>query len=141
MEKTPRDALAADILDLLALAPAPELDRVLDRGRRQGRFGAAGRRALAPIAGSAGVAIANVQLYERAQSLAVVEERTRVARELHDAASQRLFSLVYEAHAAALRSQDPEASAALGPIEAPASEAPRGLRGLCHALRPNVLDA
>jgi signal transduction histidine kinase len=242
VHKTPRDALAAEILDLLALAPAPELDRVLDRvlrtarravgaryaglgipdgrggfsrfrtvgiseskateigelprthgvlgalldsgpivlddirrhprfsyfpahhpvmtdflgvpishrgavlgnlflaGRRQGRFGVADRRALETIAGYAGVAIANVQLYERAQSLAVVEERTRVARELHDAASQRLFSLVYEAHAAALRSQDPEASAALGRIEGQASEALRELRGLVHALRPKSLE-
>jgi hypothetical protein len=31
MQKTPRDALAGEILDLLALAPGPELDRVLDR--------------------------------------------------------------------------------------------------------------
>jgi signal transduction histidine kinase len=242
MQRGPRDALAAEILDLLALDPAPELDRVLDRvlrtarraagaryaglgipdgrggfsrfrtlgiserraadigdlprthgvlgvlldggpivlddirrhprfsyfprnhpvmtdfigvpighrgavlgnlflaGRREGRFGAADRRALETIAGYAGVAIANAQLYERAQSLAVVEERTRVARELHDAASQRLFSLVYEAHAAALRSQDADAVAALGRIEAQASEALRELRGLVHALRPKSLE-
>lgn len=109
-------------------------------GRRQGRFGAADRRTLETIAGYAGVAIANAQLYERAQSLAVVEERTRVARELHDAASQRLFSLVYEAHAAALRSRDPEASAALERIEGQAAEALRELRGLVHALRPKSLE-
>jgi signal transduction histidine kinase len=109
-------------------------------GRRQGRFGAADRRALETIAGYAGVAIANAQLYERAQSLAVVEERTRVARELHDAASQRLFSLVYEAHAAALRSQDADAAAALARIEGQASEALRELRGLVHALRPKSLE-
>jgi GAF domain-containing protein len=37
MQKTPRDALAAEILDLLALAPGPELDRVLDRVLRTAR--------------------------------------------------------------------------------------------------------
>src|SRR5258708_29685367 len=195
MQKPPRDALAAEILDLLALAPAPELDRVLDRvlrtarravgaryaglgipdgrggfsrfrtvgiseskateigelprthgvlgalldsgpivlddirrhprfsyfpahhpvmtdflgvpishrgavlgnlflaGRRQGRFGVADRRALETIAGYAGVAIANVQLYERAQSLAVVGARHRVPPEPHHAAPPRPFSL------------------------------------------------
>jgi signal transduction histidine kinase len=109
-------------------------------GRRRGRFTAADRRTLETIAGYAGVAIANAQLYESAQSLAVVEERTRVARELHDAASQRLFSLVYEARAAALRSPDPEAAAVFGHLEGQAAEALRELRGLVHALRPKSLE-
>jgi len=109
-------------------------------GRTQGRFGAADRRTLETIAGYAGVAIANAQLYEQAQELAVVEERTRVARELHDAAAQRLFSLVYEAHAAGLCAQDADAAAALGRIESHATEALRELRGLIHALRPKSLE-
>lgn len=109
-------------------------------GRREGRFTAADRRALETIAGYAGVAIANAQLYERAQSLAVVEERTRVARELHDAASQRLFSLVYEAHAARLRAGDGDTAEVLERIERQASEALRELRGLVHALRPKSLE-
>lgn len=86
------------------------------------------------------MAIANAQLYERAQSLAVVEERTRVARELHDAASQRLFSLVYEAHAARMGAVDGEAAEVLERIERQASEALRELRGLVHALRPKSLE-
>lgn len=111
-------------------------------GRRQGRFSAADRRVLETIAGYAGVAIANAQLYERAQALAVVEERTRVARELHDAATQRLFSLVYEAHAAGLRvaDADGEMAAVFGRLEGQAAEALRELRGLVHALRPKSLE-
>ncbi len=97
-------------------------------GRREGRFTAADRRALETIAGYAGVAIANAQLYERAQSLAVVEERTRVARELHDAASQRLFSLVYEAHAAGLR-------AGTGRRRGPGADRATGLGGAARAPR------
>ena len=92
------------------------------------------------LAAYAGVAIANADLYARAQELAVVEERTRVARELHDAASQRLFSLVYEARAAGLRATDPGSVAALARIEGRAAEALQELRGLVLALRPKSLE-
>ena len=44
------------------------------------------------FANQAAVAIENARLYERAQELAVVEERSRLARDLHDAVTQTLFS-------------------------------------------------
>lgn len=44
------------------------------------------------IASQAAVAIDNAQLYEQAQAVAVVEERQRLARDLHDAVTQTLFS-------------------------------------------------
>ncbi|NTV83794.1 MAG: GAF domain-containing sensor histidine kinase [Bacteroidales bacterium] len=40
----------------------------------------------------AAIAIDNAQLYQKAQTLAVAEERSRLARELHDAVTQTLFS-------------------------------------------------
>ena len=40
----------------------------------------------------AAVAIENTRLYEQAQTLAALEERQRLARDLHDAVSQTLFS-------------------------------------------------
>ncbi|HWE60186.1 MAG TPA: GAF domain-containing sensor histidine kinase, partial [Chloroflexota bacterium] len=49
------------------------------------------RLALA-IANQAAVAIENARLYARAQELAAVEERARLARELHDSVTQMLFS-------------------------------------------------
>jgi signal transduction histidine kinase len=45
------------------------------------------------IAGSVGLALENAQLYEQAHQLAVVEERNRLARELHDSVSHALFSM------------------------------------------------
>ena len=45
------------------------------------------------IANQAAVAIENARLYERAQSAAVLEERQRLARELHDSVTQSLFSM------------------------------------------------
>jgi PAS domain S-box-containing protein len=44
------------------------------------------------LANQAAVAIENTRLHEQAQALAAVEERQRLARELHDAVSQTLFS-------------------------------------------------
>jgi PAS domain S-box-containing protein len=44
------------------------------------------------FASQAAVAVENSQLYEQAQALAAVEERQRLARELHDVVSQTLFS-------------------------------------------------
>jgi signal transduction histidine kinase len=44
------------------------------------------------IAGDVAAAIENARLYEQAQVVAVTEERNRLARELHDAVSQALFS-------------------------------------------------
>jgi signal transduction histidine kinase len=44
------------------------------------------------LAQQAAVAIENIRFHERAQHLAVMEERGRLARELHDAVTQTLFS-------------------------------------------------
>ncbi|MCP4541981.1 MAG: GAF domain-containing protein [Chloroflexi bacterium] len=47
---------------------------------------------LQSLANQAAIAIENARLYEQAQRLAAVEERGRLARELHDAVTQTLFS-------------------------------------------------
>ncbi|NLX08753.1 MAG: PAS domain S-box protein [Chloroflexi bacterium] len=47
---------------------------------------------LQAFAVEAAIAIHNAQLYEQAKELAVLEERQRLARDLHDSVSQALFS-------------------------------------------------
>jgi signal transduction histidine kinase len=47
---------------------------------------------LQSLAHQAAIAIENARLYEQAQQLAAMEERTRLARDLHDAVTQTLFS-------------------------------------------------
>jgi nitrate/nitrite-specific signal transduction histidine kinase len=49
-------------------------------------------RLLQSLAHQAAIAIENARLYEQARELAVVEERNRLARDLHDAVTQTLFS-------------------------------------------------
>ena len=59
----------------------------------------------------AAVAIENAQLYERSRELSVVEERNRLARDLHDSVVQTLFSISLTAEAAVTNfRQDPEAT-------------------------------
>ena len=41
-------------------------------------------------------AIENARLYQRAQEAAVLEERSRLARDLHDSVSQQLFSMTFD---------------------------------------------
>jgi len=109
-------------------------------GSRAGAFTAADQRTVETLAAYAGVAIANARLYRQAQELATVEERARVARELHDSVSQRLFSMVYEARAAALRSRDDEAREALERLEQGATAALGEMKALVYAVRPKSLE-
>src|SRR3989442_12677135 len=53
------------------------------------------------LAAHAAGAIENARLYERSRELSIVEERNRLARELHDAVTQTLFSLSLTAEAVA----------------------------------------
>ncbi len=54
---------------------------------------------LQSLANQAAIAIENARLYEQAQQLAVVEERARLARDLHDAVTQSIYSLTLLAEA------------------------------------------
>ena len=55
-------------------------------------FGEEERRLFMALAQRAALVIENARLYERAQQAAAAEERNRLARELHDAVTQTLFS-------------------------------------------------
>jgi len=84
----------------------------------------------------------NAQLAEQAAQLAAVEERNRLARDLHDSVSQELFSLSMLAAAARrMIDQRPDAAAAqLLEIESTARRALEETRGLIFALRPAALE-
>jgi signal transduction histidine kinase len=93
------------------------------------------------LAAHAAVVVEHVRLFEASRELSISEERDRLARELHDALTQRLFSLnlTLEAAAASVR-PDPEAALeTLGSARELVESALAELRSLIFELRPPSL--
>ncbi len=90
------------------------------------------------LAAHAAIALVNARLYERERELSIVEERNRIARELHDAVTQKLFSLRLTAEAATtLLERDPaRAAVELATVRRLASEATEELRTIVVGQRP-----
>jgi signal transduction histidine kinase len=95
------------------------------------------------FAAHAAIALTNARLYERGRELSVLEERARLARDLHDAVSQKLFSVRARASAAAvLVDRDPErAVAEIRSMATLAGEAHAELRAVIDGLVPPDLAA
>ena len=97
-------------------------------------FTARDQELLSLFAAHAAIALTNARLSQRSRELSVLEERARLARDLHDAVSQKLFSLRARARAAAvLADRDPARAAA-------EMEAVAQLRADAHAELRAVID-
>jgi GAF domain-containing protein/ligand-binding sensor domain-containing protein len=99
---------------------------------------------LQSLADQTAIAIENARLYERARGLAVVEERQRLARELHDSVTQALYGATLYAEAAARQlatGQVELASEHLHELRDTAQEALREMRLLIFELRPSILES
>jgi len=94
------------------------------------------------LAAHAAIAIANARLLEQSRELSVLAERNRLALDLHDAVSQKLFGLVLNAEAAGtLLDRDPGAARAqLAKLQTLAQEVLDELRALVFELRPADLE-
>jgi len=103
-----------------------------------GGFSAEDEELLRLLAAHAAIAIVNARLYERSRELSIVAERNRIARELHDAVTQKLFSLRLTADAAAaLVDRDPaRAAVELGNVRRLAAEVSDELRAVVVGLLP-----
>jgi signal transduction histidine kinase len=93
------------------------------------------------IANQAAVAIDNARLYERAQELAALEERQKLARELHDSVSQILYGISLGVNTArTLQVRDPGlVTEQLDDVLALTKAALAEMRALIFELRPESL--
>ncbi len=95
------------------------------------------------FANQVAVAIENAQLYEQAQQLAVVEERQRLGRELHDSVTQALYSVTLyaqAAHMAMSAGKQDEALENLEELRNMARDAMIDMRMLVFELHPPRLE-
>jgi len=112
---------------------------------RQGarEFGDDDQELIETLAAHAATAIENARLYERSRELSIVEERNRLARELHDSVTQTLFSLTLTAESAATLadSHPADAKEQILVVRRLATEALQEMRSLIFELRPAELEA
>ncbi|HEY2693322.1 MAG TPA: GAF domain-containing sensor histidine kinase [Streptosporangiaceae bacterium] len=111
--------------------------------RVPGGFTERDEQLLGLFASHAAIALTNARLYERGRELSVLEERARLARELHDAVSQKLFSIRVKARAAeVLVPRDPErAVAEMESVAELGGQAHAELRAVIDGLAPPDLAA
>jgi signal transduction histidine kinase len=98
---------------------------------------------LQSLANQAAIAIENIRLYTKTSQLAVLEERQRLARELHDSVTQELYGVTMYAEAAArmLEADNKQVvSEYLTELKETASAALREMRLLIFELRPAALQ-
>jgi signal transduction histidine kinase len=101
---------------------------------------------LSLFAAHAAIALTNARLYERSQELSVMQERSRLARDLHDAVTQKLFSIRAHARAAAvLAAREPadvaRIRAEIEVVGELGAEAHAELRAVIDGLAPPDLEA
>ena len=101
---------------------------------------------LSLFAAHAAIALTNARLYERSRELSVMQERSRLARELHDAVTQKLFSIRAHARAAAVLADrtplDPErVKAEIEAVGTLGKQAHAELRAVIDGLAPPDLEA
>ncbi|MFI9271967.1 GAF domain-containing sensor histidine kinase [Kitasatospora sp. NPDC052896] len=131
-----QDFLGMPILD------GEEILGAIFLANKDGGFTDHDEQLLRMLAAHASIALRNAQLYERSRELTLAGERARIAHDLHDAVSQKLFSLRLTAKAAAtLLERDPaRARAELAEVARLAAEAADELRDVVVELRPAALD-
>jgi two-component system, NarL family, sensor kinase len=95
---------------------------------------------LEAVAFQIGTAIKRIKLVENEQKLALLAERNRLARDLHDSVNQLLFSLVLTARGAKEMTMDEQMKETFDYIQQLAQEALQEMRSLIWQLRPQGLE-
>jgi len=101
------------------------------------------KRFFQAFAQRAGLAIANARLYEQAEQTAILTERQRMARELHDSVTQSLYSLTLIAEAGrrmATAGDLTQTAHYLGRLGETARQALKEMRLMVYEMRPLELQ-
>ena len=132
-------------------APVRALGRVfgniyLTEKQGAGAFDESDEEALVVLAAQAGVAIENARLLtemhhaqHELRRLEVLEERERIAKELHDGVIQSLFAVGMGLQGTAAMAHDPELSRRIEHAVEEVDRAIRDLRNYIFGLRPGIL--
>ncbi len=116
---------------------------VLDVVNKSGGFTADDVPVMSVFANQAAMAIEHARLQQQAEQLAVLGERQRLARELHDSVTQSLYTVTLYANAAALAlaaGKQDVATSYLQELQETAQEGMRDMRLLIFQLHPPVLE-
>ena len=106
-------------------------------------FGEEDVRLMQSLGDQVAVAVENARLYHRSQSMAVLEERQRLARELHDSLTQALYSISLFSEAARREMRAGDVAAVqdyLDQLAETGQQALKQMRLLVFELRPPALE-
>jgi signal transduction histidine kinase len=96
-------------------------------------------QALLVLAAQAGVAIENAHLYQEIHRLAVLEDRERIAKELHDGVIQALFAVGMGLQGTSMMAEDAELGRRIDQAIGEIDRVIRDLRNYIFGLRPGIL--
>jgi signal transduction histidine kinase len=105
-------------------------------------FSVEDEQAISMLAAHAAIAIQNARLYEQSRELSSMEERNRLARELHDSVAQTLFNIVLESEVVAslIGEDSAPARSRIEQLSERARQAAGEIRALIFELRPPDLE-
>lgn len=98
-------------------------------------FSAADEELVVGLASAAAVTIENARLHQRVRELAVLQDRERIARDLHDTVIQRLFATGMSLQGLARRAGDIEVSDRIQQAVDDLDDTIRDIRGVIFALQ------
>jgi PAS domain S-box-containing protein len=111
--------------------------------RQANHYNHSAREMVEMFANNVAIAIQNAQLYHQARISAVLEERNRLARELHDSVAQTLYSINLYANATSRALSAGRMNVVLNhlkELQRSSGEAVADMRLLIFELRPSVLE-